>query len=193
MSSGGQEVRVRRLKPPDDRSGFRSGNIDLDRFFQRFAGQNQFRHHIGTTYVAVKGDQIVGFATASSGEIAAESLTKVQRRRLPAYPLPILRLARLAVDERFQGHGIGRLLLRAILELSLKMRDRVGCVGVVVDAKPDAVAFYATLGFSPMQLVSGPLGDRPEPVAMFLPIREIAAAVERAERGAQGETYERAE
>ena len=135
MSSGGQEIRFRRLETQDDRSGFRSGNIDLDRFFQRYAGQNQFRHHIGTTYVAVQGDQIVGFTTVSSGELAAETVAKALRRRLPTYPLAILRLARLAVDKRFQGHGIGRLLLRTMLELSLEMRDRVGCIGVVVDAK----------------------------------------------------------
>lgn len=176
MSDAKLEVRVRRLKPQDDRSGFRSGSIDLDRFFQRYAGQNQFRHHIGTTYVAVQGDHVVGFVTVSSGEMVAEKLTANLRRRLPAYPLPILRLARLAVDERFQGHGIGRLLLRAMLELALEMRDRVGCIGVVVDAKPDAVAFYSALGFKPIELVSGALGDRPEPVAMFIPIGQIAAA-----------------
>lgn len=177
MSNAELEVRIRRLEPGDDRTGFRSGNIDLDRFFQRYAGQNQFRHHIGTTYVAVQRDQIVGFVTVSSGEMVAEKLAKSLRRRLPAYPLPILRLARLAVDERFQGHGIGRLLLRAMLELAVEMRDRVGCIGVVVDAKPDAVAFYSSLGFKPIDLISGALGDRPEPIAMFLSARQIATAI----------------
>jgi len=57
------------------------------------------------------------------------------------------------------------------------MRDRVGCIGVVVDAKPDAVTFYTSLGFKPIDLISGALGDRPEPVAMFLPIGRITAAV----------------
>ena len=180
MSNAEREVHVRRLEPRDDRSGFRSGSIDLDRFFQRYAGQNQFRHHVGTTYVAVQGDHITGFVTVSSGEMVAEKLTKSLRKRLPAYPLPILRLARLAVDERFQGHGIGRLLLRAMLDLASEMRDRVGCIGVVVDAKPDAVGFYSTLGFKPVELISGSLGDRPEPVAMFLPIGPIAAAVKEA-------------
>lgn len=176
MNNAKLEVRVRRLEPRDDRTKFRSGNIDLDRFFQRYAGKNQFRHHIGTTYVAVQGDRIVGFVTVSSGEMVAEKLAKSLRRRLPAYPLPILRLARLAVDERFQGHGIGRLLLRAMLTLALEMRDRLGCIGIVADAKPDAVIFYSSLGFTPIDLISGALGDRPEPVAMFLPIDQIAAA-----------------
>jgi GNAT superfamily N-acetyltransferase len=177
VSNAEREVRIRRLESRDDRSKFRSGNIDLDRFFQRFAGQNQFRHHIGTTYVAVHGECITGFVTVASGEMVAEKLSKTLRRSLPAYPLPILRIVRLAVDARFQGHGIGRLLLRAMLELSLEMRDRVGCIGVVVDAKPEAVDFYSDLGFAPIELVSGGLGDRPEPVAMFLPIRQVANAV----------------
>ncbi len=86
----------------------------------------------------------------------------------------------MAVDERFQGHGIGRLLLRAMLELALEMRDRVGCIGVVVDAKASAVAFYSDMGFKPIELISGGLSDRPEPVAMFLPIGQIAAAVKEA-------------
>ena len=176
MSNAKLEVRVRRLEPRDDRTEFRSGNIDLDRFFQRYAGQNQFRHHIGTTYIAVQGDRLVGFVTVSSGEMVAEKLAKSLHRRLPAYPLPILRLARLAVDERFQGHGIGRLLLRATLTLALEMRDRIGCIGIVVDAKPDAVTFYSSMGFTAIDLISGALGDRPEPVAMFLPIGQIAAA-----------------
>ena len=49
-----------------------------------------------------------------------------------------------------------------------------------MDAKPDAVAFYSALGFKPFDLLSGTLGDRPEPVAMFLPMGQIAAAVKAA-------------
>ncbi len=179
MANAKLEVRVRRLEFRDNRTKFRSGNIDLDRFFQRYAGQNQFRHHIGTSYVAVQEDRVVGFVTVSSGEMVAERMAKNLRRRLPSYPLPILRLARLAVDRRYQGHGVGRLLLRVVLELALDMRDRVGCIGIVVDAKPDAITFNSSLGFKSIDLVSGALGDRPEPVAMFLPIGQIAAAVKK--------------
>lgn len=109
--------------------------------------------------------------------MVAEKLAKGLRRRFPVYPLPILRIARLAVDEKYQRHGIGRLLLRAMLELAMDMRDRLGCVGVVVDAKPDAVTFYSSLGFAAFELSSGALGDRPDPVAMFLPMSQIAAAI----------------
>jgi GNAT superfamily N-acetyltransferase len=171
-----REILVRRLQSQDKRADFRSGNIDLDRFFQRYAGQNQFRHHIGISYVAVLAECIVGFVTVSSGEMVADHLSKALRKRLPAYPLPILRIARLAVEESCQGQGIGRLLLRAMLDLSLEMRERVGCVGVVVDAKPDSVPFYSALGFKSVDLLSGALGDRPIPTTLFLPIQQIATA-----------------
>ena len=177
MSEDRPEIRIRRLKPTDDRRRFRSGNIDLDRFFQRYAGQNQFRHHVGTTWVATHEGTIAGFATVSVGEIVADNLPRQLRRRLPAYPLPVLRLARLAVDERYQGLGTGRLLLRAMLELALELRDRVGCTGVVVDAKRESMTFYTALGFRTLEIVSGSLGDRPVPVPMFLPIARIAAAM----------------
>jgi|PlaIllAssembly_1097288.scaffolds.fasta_scaffold38265_3 GNAT superfamily N-acetyltransferase len=173
------DVRIRPLQRSDDRSGFRSGNIDLDRYFQRYAGQNQFRHHLGTTYVAVTAERICGFATVNPGELTADSIPKSLRARLPAYPLPILRISRLAVDERDQGKGLGRLLLKAMFGMALDLRDRFGCMGVIVDAKPDAVGFYEGLGFMKLGVTSGDLGDRPEPIPMFLPVQKIAQAAAR--------------
>lgn len=170
-------IAVRRLRPGDDRSRFRSGNIDLDRFFQRFAGQNQFRHHVGTTYVAVEGDAILGFATVAPSEIAVDNLPETQRKRLPRYPLPVLRLARLATHEQSRGRGVGSTLLQAVFTLAHQMADDLGCVGVVVDAKPDATAFYRKLGFVPLDTRAGQLGDRPEPAPMFIEIGAIPRPV----------------
>ena len=76
MTDAKLEVRVWRLELREERTEFRSENIDLDRFFQRYAGQNQFRHHIGTTYFAVQGDRVAGLVTVSSGEMVAEKLAK---------------------------------------------------------------------------------------------------------------------
>src|SRR5688500_13908466 len=147
-SPDGVTFTVRRLEPGDDRGAFRSGDVDLDRFFQRYAGQNQFRHHIGTTYVAVEaGGSIAGFATVAASEVAPHVVSEGKRKRLPKYPLPVLRLARLAVDERAKGVGIGSLLLRFVFQLARQMAEDIGCVAVVVDAKPGAVAFYEKLGF----------------------------------------------
>ena len=119
-------IAVRQLRPEDDRAGFRSGNIDLDRFFQKFAGQNQFRHHIGTTYVAVDGDAVIGFATVSPSAIDVGRVPAMRRKRLPKHPMPVLRLARLAVDERVQGRGVGRGLLKAVFRLAKKPLPTTG-------------------------------------------------------------------
>jgi GNAT superfamily N-acetyltransferase len=166
-------IEVRKLDPGDDRSRFHSGNIELDRFFQRYAGQNQFKHHIGTTYVAVEGGELVGFLTVAPSTIEVRELPAVRRKRLPGYPLPVLRLARLAVDQRAQGRGVGRLLLKAVCGLAHRLASEFGCVGVVVDAKPEAVAFYARYGFFEFDVIAGKLGDRPTPKPMFLELGAI--------------------
>jgi len=170
-------MEIRALREQDDRTGFRSGDPDLDRFFVKYAGQNQFRHHIGTTYVAVDSERIVGYATVAAGQIEGEDLPSVLRRKLPGYPLPVLRLARLAVEATAQDRGVGRALLRHVLALALDMSDRLGCVGVVVDAKPAAVDYYSRYGFSPLELVVGQMESRPEPQPMFLPLALVTAVL----------------
>lgn len=159
---------VRKLRPTDDRKAFASENVELDRFFWLYAGQNQFRHHLGTTYVAVdETERVVGFATVTPSELAPESLA-TRAKKLPSYRMPVLRLARLAVDARLKGAGVGRILLRGVFELARVMADDFGCVSVVVDAKPESVAFYEKLGFEHLVPVAGELGDRPVPRPMFL-------------------------
>jgi GNAT superfamily N-acetyltransferase len=168
-------LEIQKLTPEHDRSRFRSGDADLDRFFVRYAGQNQFRHHIGTTYVTVDTTgMIAGFATVSASELSPDVMPTIKRKHLPKYRLPVLRLARLAVDERSQGQGVGSLLLRAVLALASRMANDVGCVGIVVDAKPDAVAFYEKLGFLRLDVVAGELGERPQPLPMFLELGQRA-------------------
>jgi GNAT superfamily N-acetyltransferase len=81
---------------------------------------------------------------------------------------------RAAVDEAARGRGVGSLLLRAVLQLAIQMADDLGCVGVVVDAKPGAVAFYEKLGFLALEVVAGELGDRPRPQPMFLELGNMA-------------------
>jgi GNAT superfamily N-acetyltransferase len=96
---------------------------------------------------------------------------------LPSSPLPVLRLARLGVDTRAQGWGIGKFLLRHVLCLAVQQRDSIGCVGVVADAKTEAVGFYERLGFVAVQGVREGLlhGD---PLPMFLAIDTIASTLE---------------
>jgi GNAT superfamily N-acetyltransferase len=167
-------VEIRALRETDDRSGFSSGDPDIDRFFSLYAGQNQFRHHVGVTYVAVEARAISGFVTVSACSIDTADLPARSRKRLPRYPLPALRVARLGVDQAAQGAGVGAALLRFAFGLARQMERDVGCVGVVVDAKPGAVAFYEQLGFFALETEQGDLRARPRPTAMFLPLSRIA-------------------
>jgi GNAT superfamily N-acetyltransferase len=170
-------VAIRALREGDDRSRFRSGDADLDRFFVRFAAQNMFRHYVGVTYVAAQDERVHGFATVAPGHIEIERLPVSARRGLPRYPLPMLRLARLAVDEPSQGRGVGADLLRFVLRLALRMAGEVGCVGVIVDAKAAAVGFYERYGFERIEAVEGQSDARPEPTLLFLSVTAIRRAV----------------
>ncbi len=166
-------IEVRRLRPEDDRSSFFSGNADLDRFFRSYAGQNQFRLHVGTTYIAVKEREVLGFVTVAATSIIIENLPARRRRGIPKYPLPALRVARLGVASTAQGKGIGKRLLRAAFHIAHEMSDLAGCVGVVVDAKQEAVPLYEQFGFESVDALQGGLGDRPPPQPMFLPLGSI--------------------
>jgi GNAT superfamily N-acetyltransferase len=171
-------IEIRPLQETDDRTSFRSEDPDLDRFFTRYAGQNQFRLHTGTTYIAVAPSRILGYATVAAGNIEGDALPASIRRALPRYPLPVLRLARLAVDATARGHGVGSALLRHVFLLALKMSEDYGCVGVVVDAKSGAIDFYSRIGFSVLDVSEGELESRPRPKPMFLPLDLVAKALE---------------
>lgn len=167
-------VEIRALAPDDDRARFGSGDGALDLYFHRYAGQNQFRHHIGVTYVAVEGTEILGFVTVSASQLEADTLPT--GRRLPPYPVPVLRVARLATAVSARGRGVGRSLLRFSVELAERMRDELGCVGLVVDAKPAAVEFYRPFGFVEIGLAEGAAPQVPRPSAMFLPLSSVPRA-----------------
>lgn len=172
-------VSIRALRPEDERSRFRSGNADLDRFFHRFAASNQFVEHIGVTYIAVgEREAILGFVTLAGAEIRADSFTTTRKRKLPRYSLPALRLARLAVSVDSRKQGIGSLLVGYSLALALETDTKTGCIGVLVDAKPEAVEFYRKLGFEREDPVEGMAVGHPEPIPMFLHIETIRAAIQ---------------
>jgi GNAT superfamily N-acetyltransferase len=164
-------VEIRSLRADDDRQTFRSDDEALDLYFHRYAGQNQFRHHIGVSYVAVEADRILGFATVSPATLDAEQLPS--GRKMPPYPMPVLRVARLAVDTSARKRGIGRALVRFCIELAERLRDDVGCVGLLVDAKPEAEQFYSQLGFVPVSLVEGDAPIIPATVSMYLPLGAV--------------------
>lgn len=170
-------VRVHPLRPENDKARFTSGDHVLDRFLAEFAGQNM-RMYVGVTYVAEESGFVLGYVTLAACSTRRDEIAEEARRSLPAYPLPALRVARLAVDRGFHGQGIGTLLLGAAFDIALEMTRTVGCVGVVVDAKPGAVEFYRRFGFKERTALKGASAARPRPVMMTLPIAKVIAARE---------------
>ncbi|HEU5327245.1 MAG: GNAT family N-acetyltransferase [Thermomicrobiales bacterium] len=145
------EFRIEPLRQ-HDRAGFSCGETALDHYFRRQAGQDH-RRHVATVFVAVEygSDAVAGFYTLSATAIRLDGLPAVLARRLPRYPeLPAILLGRLVVDTRWQGHGLGRLLIADALVRCAALTE-IGVLFLVTDAKDAAAAsFYHHLGFLPL-------------------------------------------
>jgi GNAT superfamily N-acetyltransferase len=166
-------VLIRLLEESDSVSNFDCGDEPLNRYLQRYAWINQQKSLIGVTYVAVEESApgtVLGYFTLATCSMPREKLPKRATRGLPAYDLPMLLLARLAVDTRFEGRGLGQALLGEALRISFRISQQVGCRYLVVDAYPAAVEWYKRFGFQPIE------GGKGNSVRMYLDIRTIAAA-----------------
>ena len=135
------------LERQHDRQDFDCGEPALNTFLQRFARQ-QADKDFNRSYVAVaQGElRIRGYYAISTASIDFQNLSPALR--LPRYPVPVVRIRRLAVDLREQGNGVGTALLRHAIHLVASTAEKIGLYAVVVDAKNEAaVAFYAKYGF----------------------------------------------
>jgi GNAT superfamily N-acetyltransferase len=141
--------RIERLERSHERSSFACGKPPLDEFIRRLVSQYEKRN-LGRTYVAVRpGErQVIGDYTLASGAIAFQNLPASAAKKLPKHPVPVVLLARLAVDQSAQGQGLGEVLLIDALDRCLGRADKVGVHAVEVDAiDQPAGAFYEKYGF----------------------------------------------
>jgi ribosomal protein S18 acetylase RimI-like enzyme len=170
---------IRRLERADDRSGFDCGSPVQDRYIREFAWQNQERHALGVTYVAVEDGTrcVCGYVTLAAAELTADERAATSVPRAFGGRVPAMRIGCIAVDRRFQGRGLGRELLLHALRIALLQAGLVGCVGVVVDARSEAVQFYERLRFEPVGLIEGAASVRPRPVPMLLTLQDFERAL----------------
>jgi GNAT superfamily N-acetyltransferase len=164
---------IRRLEEPDSVENFDCEDEALNNYLKRHAWNNQQKSSIGVTYVAVEElapRAIIGYFTLAASSAPRDSLPKRYVRGLPTYHLPVILLARLAVDRRFGGRGLGHKLLSEALRVSLSASKQVGCRCVIVDAYPTAMDWYRKYGFVPVE------GGKSGSVRMYLDIRTIEAA-----------------
>jgi predicted GNAT family N-acyltransferase len=145
-------LKIEKLRTAHQKSEFDCGNQDLNDFLHKYAAQNE-RKGISTTYVAThKGEtKVLAYYSISSGQVSCETLPESTRRKLPRYPIPVVKLGRLATDIQVQNRGIGRIILVDALERILMLSSELGMFAVEVDAKSSkAKRFYLKMGFEPL-------------------------------------------
>lgn len=145
-------------------SKFDCGVEALNTYLKRFAKKND-KLGIGRTYVLLDKARAQGCYTVSMAQIEFKSLPKPSQGKLPRYPIPAVRIGRLAIDLSAQGKGLGELLLMDALDRCLRVSEEIALFAVVVDAKTQkAKEFYLKYGFIPLE---------DQPLGLFLPINTI--------------------
>jgi GNAT superfamily N-acetyltransferase len=140
--------------------GFACGTASLDDWLKRRARANQISG-ASRTYVAAEAGRVAGYYCLASGALALNDAPCGLKRNMPD-PIPMAVLGRLAVDQTWQGRGLGAALLRDAVERTQAASAILGIRGLLVHALSDAAkAFYEHYGF-----VASPL--RPMTLVMSL-------------------------
>lgn len=150
-----------------DTAAFTCGQPSLDEWLKRRALTNQ-KVGASRTYVVSDGGHVVAYYALASGALASTAATGRLRRNMPD-PIPMAILGRLAIDNAFQGKGLGRALFRDAALRVLSAAETIGIRGLIVHAISDeAAAFYRALG-----LDTSPV----EPRTLMITLNELQAAL----------------
>lgn len=156
--------RVERLRPDHRIEGFDCGREELNRCLLRYAWANQ-QASAAQTYVGLVGDAVVGYHTLTVGQVTREEAPERLTKGLARHPVPIMLLARLAVDHRWQGQGIGKALLKDAMRRTLQAAGIAGIRAFAVHAKDeDARRFYQKFDFIPSPT---------DPMHLFVLVKDV--------------------
>ena len=145
---------------------FDCGEPELDFYLKRFAFNNQ-RKEISRTYVTVRGEDVVVYYTLAFGAVRPDDSPDEIKSGLPSYDIPVMLLARLAVDKAEKGNGLGRALLRDAMLRTVQAADIAGLRAFLVHAKHDeARKYYEQFGF-----INSPTNE----LHLMLSIKDIRA------------------
>ena len=147
---------------------FDCGREDLNRFLQQYALQNQ--HSGGSqTYVGLVDESVVGYYALAVGSVEQEHAPERVKKGLAKNSIPIMMLARLAVDRRWQKQGFGAALLKDAILRTLQAADIAGIRALVVHAKDDvARKFYERFDFLP---------SPSDPLHLFILLKDLRKIV----------------
>lgn len=125
---------------------FECGVVVLDRWLRNSA-RTAAAAGTAATYVLCRGDRVVGYHALAMGSVGHEGAPSRIRRGMPD-PVPVVVLARLALDRAEHGSGLGGHLLVDALRRCVRGGTDFGARAVIVDAvDDDAAAFYRHFGF----------------------------------------------
>jgi GNAT superfamily N-acetyltransferase len=141
---------VEAISESHDVSRFDCGaHPSLNDWLKRFALANQ-KNESARTYVIHRDRSVVGYYSISAGSVSIEESPARIAKGLARHPIPVILLARLAVDEGSQGSGLGKALLKDALRRIARAADIVGARAVLVHAIDElARKFYEHFDFEP--------------------------------------------
>jgi GNAT superfamily N-acetyltransferase len=139
----------RPIRAGDDLAGFAAGAAELDDWLRRRALANETTGASRTFVTCPSGDgPVAGYYALAAGSIDPADAPGRVRRNMPL-PIPVVVLARLAVDRPHQGLGLGSSLLRDAIVRSVAAASEIGLRAMLVHALgQNALAFYERLGFT---------------------------------------------
>ncbi len=158
---------IEKLAPDHDLNEFDCGKPAVDGWLKRFALASQAAEAV-QSYVVHRDNRVVGYYALAAGSVVREAVPGRVARGLARRPVPVVILARLAVDRREHGRGIGSALLKDALLRIAGAADAIGVRAVLVHGKDeDARAFYERFDFE-----ASPL----DPLQMFLLKKDLKRA-----------------
>lgn len=161
-------ISIQQIKSKSSLKKFDCGIKELNLYLHGYAQKNDVLG-LGKTFIALDEDNnILGYFTLSTAQINYEELPTGYKTNLPKYPIPSLRIARLAVQKDLQGNGIGKKLLTLAFLKIIQVSDITGLYLIIVDAKESSESFYKHYGFIK-------LNDKE--LTYFLPVETVRKAI----------------
>ncbi len=140
---------VEKLRRDHAVEDFDCGREELNKYLRRYAWQNQ-QAGASQTYVGLLDGAIVGYHALAAGQVLYDDAPQRLTKGLARHPIPIMLLARLAVDRRWQNQGVAKALLKDAMLRTLQAAEIAGIRAVAVHAKDDAARrFYERFDFVP--------------------------------------------
>lgn len=140
---------IEKIGAEHDTEPFDCGQPELNQFLKRFALVNQ-KAGAATTYVVCRGKVVIGYYSLAVGSVEHDRAPERVTKGIAHHPVPLMILARLAVDSTEHGKGLGKTLLKDAMLRTLKAAEIAGIRAIVVHAKDDeARRFYEHFNFRP--------------------------------------------